>query len=204
MSESSATVARARDREDTDRWSYYLDPDFYRHLADVARSWSDDWPPADPLVRSECEAVLAREARLIDEARFNEWLELFTDRCLYWVPITPGGGDPRTEVSHSFDDRRRMTDRVYWLRTGLAFCQIPQSRTRRMITNVEVLDEPSGDRRRVRSNFVVHEFRAGVARSYPGWYGHLLERHDGDWRIAVKQVNLLDSEHGHENLTIIF
>ena len=118
------------DRADTDRWSYYLDHDYYRDLVETARSWSDDWPTADALVRSECEAVLAREARLIDEARFNEWLELFTDRCLYWVPITPGGGDPRTEVSYSFDDRRRMADRVYWLRTGLAFCQIPQSRTR--------------------------------------------------------------------------
>jgi 3-phenylpropionate/cinnamic acid dioxygenase small subunit len=198
------TAPAAVDRADTDRWSYYLDPEFYPNLIALARSWSDDWPPADPAVRSECEAVLAREARLIDEARFNEWLEVYTEHCLYWVPITPGGGDPRSEVSYAFDDRRRMADRVYWLRTGLAFCQIPQSRTRRMITNIEVLTDPAAGRRLVRSNFVVHEFRAGTSRSYPGWYGHLLERHGEEWRIAVKQVNLLDSEHGHENMTIIF
>jgi benzoate/toluate 1,2-dioxygenase beta subunit len=189
---------------DTDRYSYAVSPDYYAELAELTRSWSDDWPTADPAVWYECEALLTREARLLDEARFNEWLELCAARCLYWVPITPGGGDPRHEVSYAFDDRRRLADRVYWLRTGLAFCQIPQSRTRRLVGNVEVLDEPGRGRRRVRSNFVVHEFRAGVYRTYAGWYGHLLELDGPHWRIAVKQVNLLDSEQGHENLTIVF
>lgn len=191
---------------DTDRWSYYVDPDFYRHLRETSRSFADDWPVADPMVRLECEALLAREARLIDEARFNEWLNMYTDECLYWVPITPGGGDPSLEVSYAFDDRRRLADRVYWLRTGLAFCQIPQSRTRRLITNVEVLDQPQARRRLVRSNFLIREFRAGVHRGYAGWYAHVLESRsagpDG-WSIALKQANLLDSEQGHENLTII-
>ena len=122
----------------------------------------------------EAEAFLAHEARLIDEGRFNDWLELFSPDCLYWVPITPGGGDPRREVSHAFDDCRRLTDRVYWLRTGLAFSQIPQSRTRRVIGNVEVLDEPGSGLRFIRSNFIVNEFRAGVAKTYTGWYGHVL------------------------------
>ncbi|MCW2631499.1 MAG: aromatic-ring-hydroxylating dioxygenase, beta subunit [Pseudonocardia sp.] len=187
---------------DTNRWSFYVGLDFYRQLDGLVEAWSQDWPPAKPLVRLETEAVLAREARLIDDGLFNEWTRLFTDECLYWVPITPGGGDPRSEVSYAFDDRRRLTDRVYWLRTGQAVCQIPQSRTRRLVTNVEVLD--TAPYRLVRSNFVIYEYRAGVHRSYVGWYGHALERRDGEWRIAVKQVNLLDSEQGHENLTIIF
>lgn len=190
------------DPTDTDRWSYYLGLDFYRQLDGLQESWAQDWPPAEPMVRLETEGVLAREARLVDEGLFNEWVQLFTEECLYWVPITPGGGDPRSEVSYSFDDRRRLTDRVYWLRTGLAFCQIPQSRTRRLITNVEVLDQPQ--LRLVRSNFVIYEYRAGVHRSYAGWYGHALERRGDEWRIAVKQANLLDSEQGHDNLTIIF
>ena len=74
--------------------------------------------------------------------------------------------------------------------------------SRRLITNVEVLD--TAPHRLVRSNFVIYEYRAGVHRTYAGWYGHALERFDDRWRIAVKQVNLLDSEQGHENLTIIF
>ena len=49
-----------------------------------------------------------------------------------------GGGDPRREIAISFDDRRRMEDRIYRLRTGYAWSQAPKSRTVRMISNVEV------------------------------------------------------------------
>lgn len=196
--------AETDDRVDTSRWSWYVDDGFYRELATVRAEWSDDWPATDLAVRHEAETLLYREARLLDEGRFNDWLDLYTDECLYWVPVAPSGGDPRTEVSHAFDDRRRLTDRVYWLRTGLAFCQIPQSRTRRLVGNVEVLDEPERGRRRVRSTFQISEFRAGVTKAYAGWYGHVLVRTDDGWRVRLKQVNLLDSEHGHENMTIVF
>ncbi|TFB75418.1 aromatic-ring-hydroxylating dioxygenase [Cryobacterium glaciale] len=192
------------DYSDTSRWSHHVDVDFYADLEHFAELFTADWAVADVNASRSAEGFLAAEARLIDEARFNDWIELFTDDCLYWVPITPGGGDPRREVSHAFDDRRRLTDRVFWLRTGLAFSQIPQSRTRRVISNVEVLDDPGTGLRLVRSNFIVHEFRAGVGKTYPGWYAHVLAPHGDGWRIRLKQANLLDSEHGHENLTLVF
>ncbi|QIX49836.1 aromatic-ring-hydroxylating dioxygenase subunit beta [Rhodococcus sp. DMU1] len=194
-------TVQSNERHDTSRYSYYLDSAYYDHLAELMGAWQEDWSEPDPRVRSEVENLLYREARLIDDGRFNDWVELFTDECLYWVPTTPGGGDPRREVSHAFDDRRRLMDRIYWLRTGLAFCQIPSSRTRRLVTNVEVLDTP--DRRLVRSNFLITEFRAGTTKTYAGWCGHELVRRDEQWRIAVKQGNLVDCEHGHENLTLV-
>lgn len=193
----------ARVREDTSRYSYYVDPSFYdRLIADLA-AW-DDAPPADTSLHAPCEAFLYEEARLLDDGRFEDWLELFTRDCLYWIPSTPGGGDPRKEVSIAFDDRRRLEDRVYWLRTGYAYSQIPPSRTRRLITNVEVVRADRPDEVRVRSNFVIFEFRNGRARSLAGWYAHLLRREADRWRIVVKRVNLIDSEHGHENMTLVF
>src|SRR5258708_13126933 len=38
----------------------------------------------DEIVR-EVEQFLYREARLLDERRFHEWLELFTDDVHYWM-----------------------------------------------------------------------------------------------------------------------
>lgn len=189
---------------DTSSWSYHVDASYYEELARQSALLREDWPEAgvDELVRAQ--SFLAREARLIDEGRFNDWLEQFTDDCLYWVPVTPGGGDPTVEVSHAFDDRRRLTDRVYWLRTGLAFSQIPASRTRRVVGNVETTVDPATGEHLVRSNAVVHEFRAGVTKTYPGWYGHVLRATGDGWRIRVKQVNLLDSDQYHENLTLVF
>ena len=127
---------------DTSAWSYHIDEDYYAELVRIRALFDEDWPQPDPTALHEATTFLTREARLIDEGRFNHWLELFSDDCLYWVPVTSGGGEPRTEVSHAFDDRRRLTDRVYWLRTGLAYSQIPATRTRRVISNVTCLSSP--------------------------------------------------------------
>jgi benzoate/toluate 1,2-dioxygenase beta subunit len=188
---------------DTSSWSYHIDEDYYAELVRTRALFDEDWPQPDPTALHEATTFLTREARLIDEGRFNHWLELFSDDCLYWVPVASGGGEPRTEVSHAFDDRRRLTDRVYWLRTGLAYSQIPASRTRRVIGNVDVL-EIAPESRLVRSNFVVNEFRAGVTKVYAGWYAHTLVKTEQGWRIKVKRANLLDSEQYHENLTLVF
>lgn len=192
------------ERADPGRYSYYVHADYYARLVALIQSWPDDSAPADAALRAECEALLYREARLIDDGRFEDWLTLFADECLYWIPVTPGGGDPRREVTLAFDDRRRLSDRIYWLRTGLAYCQIPPSRTSRLIGNVEVFRGSDEHELRVRSSFALHEFRVGQPRTFAGWYGHLLRKQDGTWKIAVKQVNLIDSDHGHENLTLIF
>lgn len=188
---------------DTSAFSYHVDADWYDDLDRYREIFLDDWPAAPLEDWHAAQSFLTREARLIDEGRFNDWLDLFAGDCLYWVPVTPGGGDPRTEVSHAFDDHRRLTDRVYWLRTGLAYSQLPASRTRRMITGIETIDA-TDDIRLVRSNFVIHEFRAGTAKTYIGWYGHVLRRVDDRWQIRLKMTNLIDSEHYHENLTLVF
>lgn len=192
------------DHSDTSSSSYHVDEAWYDRLSGYVTALGEDWPETDLALRGSAEAFIHREARLIDEGRFNDWLDLFTDDCLYWVPVTPGSGDPRREVSHAFDDRRRLTDRVHWLRTGLAYSQIPRSRTRRLLTNVEALDDPEQGVRLVRSNVLITEFRGGVTKLYAGWSGHVLRPVEDGWRIVVKQVNLLDSEHGHENLTLVF
>lgn len=191
------------DYSDTSRWSHHVDDVWYDRLVQFVETLGQDWPAPDPATRAWAESYLYTEARYVDEGRFNDWMDLFTDDCLYWVPITPGSGDPRREVSHAFDDRRRLTDRVHWLRTGLAYCQIPRSRTRRSIANVEVFDDPSTGLRFTRSNVLIAEFRAGTTKLYAGWCGHVLRAEGDGWQIVLKQTNLLDSEHGHENLTLV-
>ena len=88
--------------------------------------------------RDRFRMLVEREARLLDQLDFDEWLAMYAPECIYWVPGTPAAGDPRREIAISFDDRRRMEDRIYRLRTGYAWSQAPKSRTVRMISNVEV------------------------------------------------------------------
>ena len=184
--------------------SYYVTDEFYRELVEAFSDWQrDDLLIGDPAVRDGFRALIEREARLLDELRFDEWLALYAPECVYWVPASPAGGDPRREVAISFDDRRRMEDRIYRLRTGYAWSQAPKSRTVRMISNVEVFSARSDEARMVRSNLLISEFRPDGIRFLSGWCGHRLVRHDGRWLIAVRQVNLIDCDQALRNPSIV-
>jgi 3-phenylpropionate/cinnamic acid dioxygenase small subunit len=184
--------------------SYYVNDTFYRELVESFADWQkDELSIGDPPLRDLFRGLLEREARLLDQLRFDEWLALYMPECLYWVPTTPEGGDPRREVAISFDDRRRMEDRIFRLRTGYAWSQAPRSRTVRMISNVEVFATGREAVRMVRSNFLISEFRVDGTRYLSGWCGHRLVQQGGQWLIAVRQVNLIDCDQNLRNPSIV-
>src|SRR5437773_1767250 len=82
--------------------------------------------------REQIEAFLYREARLIDEHRYDEWLSLWTDEAIYWVPCNEDDTDPERQVSIIYDDRVRLGERVARLQSGAAWAQEPKSRMRRV------------------------------------------------------------------------
>lgn len=188
---------------DSSKVSYYINDDYYRELLDSMKDWENATGYVSQDVRYEIERLLIREGRFLDEGRLEDWLDLFSSECLYWIPITPGGGNPLQEVSTAFDDRRRLEDRIYRLRTGYAWSQVPPSRTIRVIGNVEVWQDGGVNELRARGNFILSELRSGKQKNYSGWCGYRLKKENGEWKIVVKQVNLIDSDQGHENLTFI-
>jgi 3-phenylpropionate/cinnamic acid dioxygenase small subunit len=187
---------------DSSKVSYYMNGDYYTGLIDGLKDWGNEAGYASQDTWREIERYLFREARLLDEGKMEDWLEMFSSECLYWIPISPGGGNPLKEVSTAFDDRRRLEDRIYRLRTGYAWSQIPSSRTIRMLSNIEVWNDGE-NQLRARANFMLTEFRAGRQKLYSGWCGYRLKKEAGEWKIKVRQVNLIDSDQGHENLTFI-
>src|SRR4051812_49923929 len=67
---------------------------------------------ATALDQENCERFLLHEARLLDEARFDDWLSLFTSDGWYWVPSEPNQDNPHDTVSLIYDDRRLLETRV--------------------------------------------------------------------------------------------
>jgi benzoate/toluate 1,2-dioxygenase beta subunit len=184
--------------------SHYITDAFYRELIEAFKDWQrDDRAILDPDERERFRGLLEREARLLDQLDFDGWLSMYAPQCIYWVPATPTGGDPRREVAISFDDRRRMEDRIFRLRTGYAWSQAPVSRTIRMITNVEVFATEAPSRRMVRSNFLTSEFRPDGVRFLSGWCAHRFAERGGRWEIEVRQVNLIDCDQNLRNPSII-
>jgi benzoate/toluate 1,2-dioxygenase beta subunit len=178
----------------------YVDAQFYAELVDDFADWPESILP-DLETRERCRSLLEREARLLDQGRFEDWLAMYSAQCIYWIPATPGG-DPRREVAVAFDDRRRLEDRVYRLRTGQAWSQVPASRTVRMVSNVEVFPGRDG-RLLVRSNFLTADFRVGETRYWSGWCGHRLRLGGGRGEIEVRQVNLVDCDQNLRNPSIL-
>ena len=89
---------------------------------------------------------LYREARLADEARYADWLALWTDDGVYWVPATTDpGADPQRHLSHVYDNRARLETRVKLLQTGYRYSQEPASSMRRLISNVEARAGEGGE-----------------------------------------------------------
>lgn len=189
---------------DPSRSSLYVGDAFYEALVAAFTGWQrDDWQVTDLALRDSCRAVLEREARLLDNHRYEDWLALYAPECAYWIPATPTPGDPRREVSITFDDRRRLEDRVFRLCTGAAWSQVPISRIVHFVSNVEVFAPATDAPLMVRSNLLVAEFRAGESRTLAGWCAHRLGRRGGGWEILAKQVNLLECDQNLRNPSLI-
>ncbi|MFZ3353592.1 MAG: aromatic-ring-hydroxylating dioxygenase subunit beta [Xanthobacteraceae bacterium] len=189
---------------DPSRSSHYVNDALYRGLIAHFTDWQDDARAVTDLtVRDEFRWLIEREARLLDQLRYEDWLKMYAAECIYWVPSTPKAGDPRREISVMFDDRRRLEDRIYRLRTGFAWSQAPASRTVRLVTNVEVFATAGDDVHMLRSNFLISEFWGDETRVLTGWAGHRVVRDGATWKIQAKQVNLIDCDQCIRNPSII-
>jgi len=155
------------------------------------------------IARADVEALLYREARLLDENRLEEWLALFTDDAVYWVPAGGDAPDPTRQVSLIYDDRQRLGLRVDRLQGSHAYAQDPPSRICRVVTNVEVDEAASAEGEvDVQSVLTIVEVRAGKQRLYAARCHHRL-RDGAGLRIARKEVRLVNRDDVFDNLTLL-
>ncbi len=148
---------------------------------------------------------LYREARLADEARYAEWEALWTDDGVYWVPATTDpGADPERQISHIYDNRNRIATRIKLLQTGHRLSQEPASLMRRLISNVEV--EVEGEELVAGSNFILAELSIQAKHEMHLWAGratHRLRRVNGDLRMSLKKVVLINAAEPLPNLSFL-
>jgi benzoate/toluate 1,2-dioxygenase beta subunit len=169
-------------------------------------------PPRLELRR--CEQFLLHEARLLDEAKFDEWLALFTAEAWYWVPSEPDQADPVETVSLIYDDRRLLETRVRRLASPRMYSQEPRSRTSRMVGNLSIEDGPLPTLARsrgrdgwgctVRSKFMMIEYRREQQRLFGGTMLHRLVQRDGRIMIAWKRVDLVNCDAPLDGITVPF
>src|SRR5918997_3715164 len=81
---------------------------------------------------------VVRESRLLDEQRFEEWLDLFAEDGHYWMPLEWGQTDPRLTCSLMYEDKLLLSIRVERLKGARTFSQKPKSRCHHMLQTPQV------------------------------------------------------------------
>lgn len=154
-----------------------------------------------PVLLTEAEAFLYREARLADAWELEAWEALWTDDALYYVPVDDSQ-DPRTHMSIIFDNRNRIATRIKQLQTGKRHSQRPLSRLCRSVTNVEILGTEGADTV-VTSVVQILESRDRGPTWWVGRVTHRLRRVDGELRMAAKKVVLVDSDRALPSMSFL-
>ncbi|HTV44124.1 MAG TPA: 3-phenylpropionate/cinnamic acid dioxygenase subunit beta [Stellaceae bacterium] len=173
----------------------------------------------------EIEQFLYREARLLDERRFREWLDLLSDDLRYTMVTRANRYPPSSKAIAVLDPARLPDDetaeedalavldetkptlagRVARLETGMAWAEDPPSRTRHFIANIELSPGSSAAEVAVRCNFIVYKSRSETEQDfYVGARRDLLRRVDGTWKIARRKLVLDQNVLLAKNISIFF
>ena len=138
---------------------------------------------------------VVREARLLDDKRYAEWLDLWTDDGIYWVPLTPEQSDGIHHNSHLYEDKLLRELRIERLKSPRAFSQQPPTRAHHLLQTptVEAFDA-TGNRYVVRSEFHYTEAQGDELNTFVGTCFHHLTVDGGTLRMTLKRVNLINCD----------
>jgi 3-phenylpropionate/cinnamic acid dioxygenase small subunit len=144
-----------------------------------------------------------REARLLDEQRFDEWLELFTEDGRYWMPLEHGQTERRLMASLMDEDLLLLRIRVERLKGIRTYSQKPPSRGHHVLQQpqVDLFDAEAG---RFSVWTAMHYIEARQDRQdlYAAWTTHDLIMMDGALRMRMKRVDLVNCDAALGNIQL--
>jgi 3-phenylpropionate/cinnamic acid dioxygenase small subunit len=144
-----------------------------------------------------------REARLLDELRYEEWLSLYAEDAHYWMPAEWRQTDPRLQASLMYEDMLLLKIRVERLSGARTFSQKPKSRAQHLLQAPQV-DEinPEENRYRTYTPFHYAETRGDEFNIYAGWARHELRVEDENLKIVLKRVDLVNFDAPFGNIQL--
>ena len=142
----------------------------------------------------QVQAFLFREARLLDDKQFEEWLECYAPDAEYWVPSWDDDNtltaNPKNEISLIYyANRGGLEDRVFRIKTERSSATMPDTRTSHNISNVE-LEVQQGDIVTVRFNWHTLSFRYKTIYQYFGMSRYRIDVSGAQPKIVDKYVVL--------------
>ncbi|MEJ0024913.1 MAG: 3-phenylpropionate/cinnamic acid dioxygenase subunit beta [Rhizomicrobium sp.] len=119
-------------------------------------------------LQHEIEQFLYREAALLDNRRFEEWLDVLAEDIRYYMPLRTNRSRREQSLEYSsehessyFDeDKRMMNVRVKKLRSEFGWSEDPPSRTRHLVSNVQIEPNVDGESFAITAAVLVYRNRA--------------------------------------------
>ena len=147
---------------------------------------------------TEIEALIHREAGLLDDRRYDDWIALFTEDCRYWVPVSPDMESPRDGPAHFHDDRQVMMVRTHRLLNPRAFGAEPSPRTVHVVSGIMIEQEDDAEVHVVSSQIILEWRDRGRfeedQRAFGGRVRHRLRKTPEGLKIVEKRVDLINAE----------
>ena len=173
---------------------------------------------AQLLLKNEIEEFLFQEAELLDERKFEEWLDLLTDDIRYWMPMRRNVkfGELDREFTRAgqdinwFDEGKDTLERrVKQILTGVHWAEEPLSRICHFVTNVQIRNAaPSASdpaEVSVKCRFLVYRNRVQTETDFLiGKREDTLRKVDGAWKISNRKIILDQNVLMAKNLTFFF
>jgi 3-phenylpropionate/cinnamic acid dioxygenase small subunit len=169
-------------------------------------------------LKSDIEDFFYTEAELLDDRRFKDWLDLFTEDLVYFMPIRRNvkfGQHAEREntrqgegISWFDEDKWTLNKRVDQILTGVHYAEEPLSRVCHMVSNVQIIaDRNEGGQREVdvRSRFLVYQNRVEYETYiFVGKRTDTLRYSDDGWKISNREITLDQNVLLAKSLTTFF
>lgn len=149
------------------------------------------------LTAEHAQVLLMREALLLDNRRWEDWLAMYAPDAVFWVPSWRTDEqpveDPDREVSLVYHEHRdALADRVWRLESGRSAASTPILRTAHSVTGAMLEGDPAAPTVHASWTCHVYDPKQRTQHVFFGRYEMRYVADGGDWRVARKKVLLLN------------
>ena len=151
---------------------------------------------ADSDLQREVTDLVYREAMLLDRRRWDDWIDLYTEDAVYWVPSWASEEETTTDPELQLNliylrNRGGLEDRVFRIESRDSYASVPLDRTVHVVSNV-LVEKADGDDIEASANCLVHTYGKKGSMTRGGMYDFIFRRTDDGLKIARKKITFID------------
>ena len=149
-------------------------------------------------VKEAVRDTIIREATHLDRRQWDQWLDLYTEDAIYWVPSWADEEnlieDPETSLNLMYlVGRATISDRIFRIRTRDTLASVPLDRTSHLVDMILVNSVENGAIEAT-ANWMTHSYGHGGSFTRSGFYDFQLVGDQSNLRIALKKITMIDDQ----------